>query len=110
MKNKLYEFECQRNNVTPKEFFNYCRKQAEKKNVDITTWIDDFETWENPLQKEEYHTNNHEDWEEPLKESIKIMSYNLHLFFQNNYNIIMEFEFCTETKGYGYCYMMEYER
>ena len=107
---KMYEFECQRRNVTPKTFFEYCRKQAEKKNIDITWWIDDFETWERPLLPEEYHVCKHEDWEVPLNESIKIMPYDLHLYFQNNYNIIMEFEFDTETKGHGYCYMMEYQR
>ena len=49
---KMYEIECQRTNVTPKEFFEYCRKQAAKKGLDIECWTD-FEHWSNPLVKEE---------------------------------------------------------
>ena len=28
MKNKKYEVECQRRDVTPKQFFEYCRKRC----------------------------------------------------------------------------------
>lgn len=32
---KLFEIECQRHNVTPKQFYEYCRKQSAKKGLDI---------------------------------------------------------------------------
>lgn len=106
---KLYEIECQRTNVTPKAFFEYCRNQADKKGIDIEIWIN-YEDWINPSYKEEYHINNHEDWEEPKREVIKSMPYDMQMYMQNSYNIIMEFQFDTETKGYGYLYMVEYKR
>lgn len=106
---KIYEIECQRTNVTPKEFFEYCRKQAAKKGLDIECWTD-FEHWSNPIVKEEYHTTEHNNEEETLRETIKIMPYDLQYYFQKAYNFIMEFQFDTDTKGCGYLYMMEYER
>ena len=106
---KMYEIECQRTNVTPKAFFEYCRKQAAKKGIDIEIWIC-YEDWVSPINKEELHTNEHKDWDNPLREKIKMMPYDTQYYLQNSYNFIMEFQFDTATKGYGYLYMTEYER
>lgn len=109
MKKKMYEFECQRSNVTPKQFFTYCKNQMEKKSIDIKSWIE-FENWENPINPEKYHVNDHKDWEVPQREALKNMPYDWQMFLQDAYNFIMEFEFDTETKGHGYLYVVEYER
>lgn len=106
---KMYEIECQRTNVTPKEFFEYCKKQAAKKGLDIECWTD-FEHWSNPIAKANYHTNEIENEEGTFRETIKIMPYDLQYYFQKAYNFIMEFQFDTDTKGFGYMYAMEYER
>lgn len=104
---KKYEVECQRTNVTPKAFFEYCRKQAAKKGLDIECWTD-FENWVNPLVPEEFHTYKHETWEVPAYEAVKYMPYDLQMYLEKTYNFIMEFEFDTETKGHGYMYAMEF--
>lgn len=103
--NKMYEIECQRTNVTPKAFFEYCRKQVAKKGIDIECWTD-FEHWSNPITQET-RTFEHENSQ---KETIKTMPYDLQYFLQGAFNFIMEFQFDTETKGYGYMYAMEFER
>ena len=106
---KMYEIECQRSNITPKAFFEYCRKQAVKKGIDIEMWMS-YEDWARPINPEESHTNEHKDWDNPLRETIKRMPYDTQYYLQNGYNFIMEFQFDTDTKGFGYLYMMEYER
>lgn len=41
---KLYECEIQRNNISPKQFFAYCKNQLKNKGVDIENWVE-FENW-----------------------------------------------------------------
>lgn len=41
---KLYEHEIERTNITPKQFFTYCKKQLEKKGINLEDWVD-FESW-----------------------------------------------------------------
>ena len=103
---KIYEVECQRTNVTPKAFFEYCRKQALKKGLDIEMWTE-FEQWTNPINPEKTHTYEHDDGQ---IEKITILPYDLLYYFKNAYNFIMEFQFDNETKGCGYMYAMEFER
>lgn len=83
---KNYEVECQRTNVTPKAFYEYCRKQSNKKGLDIESWVE-FDSWINPNSPEKYHINKHEDWEIPQIEGLGLMPYEWHLFLQNSYNI-----------------------
>ena len=104
---KLYEVECERNNVSPKEFFNYCKKRMETKGADLETWIDSYDEWEKPLRPEQYHTNDHLDWDEPQREAYKMLPFEMQIFLQGSYNFIMEFEFDTEKKGHGYMYAVE---
>ena len=106
---KMYEVECQRTNVTPKAFFEYCRKQLLKKGLEIESWSD-FEYWSNPIEQSEYHTNVYKNEDETIREIIKVMPYDLQYYLRNAYNFIIEFQFETETKGYGYMYAMEFER
>jgi hypothetical protein len=105
---KQYEIECTRNNVTPKVFYNYCKKRAALKGCDIESWLE-YSFWSNPLQKQQSQTYLHEDWETPLKETNKYMPYDWHLYLEKTYNLIMEFEFDTDTVGHGYFYLTEYE-
>ena len=37
---KLYEVEIERNNVTPRQFFSYCKRKMIGKGADITAWVD----------------------------------------------------------------------
>lgn len=103
---KLYEIECQRTNITPKQFFEYCRKQAEKKGLDIECWTD-FEHWCNPINPEKMHNFEHENGQIEKNQSLP---YDLQYYLQGAYNFILEFEYDTETKGHGYMYAMEFER
>ena len=105
---KLYEYEIQRTNITPKQFFTYCKNQLKKKNFDIENRVG-FDDWESPFAPYE-STCNHEDWEEPQKEICKTKPYEWQLFLQNAYNFIMEFDFYDENKGFGYFYIIEFER
>ena len=98
----------QRYNVTPRQFFTYCKKQLENKGFDIECWVE-YESWINPNSPCN-NTWNHENEEDPYIEVCKIQPYDYQLFLSNAYNFIMEFEFDTDTKGYGYMYAMEYER
>ena len=109
MANKLYEIEIQRSNITPKQFFSYCKKQAAKKGGDLELWIGEYELWEKPTDPCN-DTLKHEDWETPQTEICKLQPYEYQLFLAGAYNFIMEFDFYDETKGFGYLFMVEYER
>ena len=105
----IYEIECQRSNVTPKQFFNYCRKLFESKGLDVESWTS-FEDWVKPIQEEPYHSCYHADWEIPCAEACKYMPYNIQMYLQHSYNFIMEFEFYDGKRGYGYLYAVEFKR
>lgn len=104
----IYEVQCERNNVTPKEFFKYCEKRCEKQGVDIGIWVN-FDDWVEPnsLQRTECHTNKYLDGEKTQIETIKIMPYDWQMALLNSYNFIMEFEFDTKSKGHGFFYAVE---
>ena len=108
MANILYEIEVQRSNITPKAFFNYCKKAFEKNGQDIENWID-YEDWINPTNPYDTYSN-HEDWDEPAYEVYKSKPYEFQLFLSRNYNLIIEFDFWDDKKGFGYMYAIEYER
>ena len=101
---KRYEHEHERKNVTPKAFYNYCKKQLAKKGVDIEEWIN-FDLWSIPI--EESHTEIKHD--NGKVEKAFFLPYELQLYLQDSYNFIMEFYFDTETTGHGYMYLTEYE-
>ncbi len=106
---KKYEVECTRHNVSPCQFYSYCKKQFLKKaRIDLEMWIE-YNDWFNPMSSEEYHVNKHEEWDKPLKEIIKIKPYEYQMYLQNTYNFIMEFNFDDDKKGDGYMYAVEYK-
>ena len=45
MANKIYEIEIQRTNISPKQFFTYCKNQMLKKGIDLEIWIDEYESF-----------------------------------------------------------------
>lgn len=105
---RVYEIEIQRTNVTPKQFWNYCKKQMEKKGIDNSVCPDDFDDWAAPYQECNSY-NKHEDWDVPQIELIRIKPFDMHLFLQNCWNFIMEFTFDDEKTGVGYMYATEFE-
>ena len=107
VKTKRYEVECQRTNVTPKQFYNYCKIQALKQGTNIEEWID-FDYWTDEKTKIPYHTDNHNDWDEPRTEANKAMPFDHQMYLQNSYNVILEFQFHEDDKGYGYMYLVEF--
>lgn len=107
--NKLYEIECQRSNVTPKEFYNYCKKSCKKKGINFEEWCENFEQWSNPSYPQERYEITHEDEETHQIESLKILPYDIHLFLQRTYNFIFEFDFDTDKRGFGYFYLTEFK-
>lgn len=108
MSKKLYKIEIQRGNITPRQFFTYCKRQLEHKGLDIENWAG-FENWSNPISPCN-DTDDHKDWDEPQKEICKLRPYDYQLFLAGAYNFIMEFDFWDDTKGFGYLFMVEYER
>jgi hypothetical protein len=105
----LYEIECQRTGITPKSFFSYCKAQAAKKGVDIETWAN-YEDWTNEAIRNERSESNHSDWDEPKREICQAMPYDWQLYLERAYNFILEFQFDDEKTGYGYMYLVEFER
>lgn len=107
---KKYEVEIQRTNISPRQFFTYCKKEMKNRTgVSLQTWCDSFEDWSS--DKNEYVSEcYHDDWKVPVKEICKTKAYEWHLFLGKAYNFIMEFQFCDENKGSGYLYAVEFER
>lgn len=100
---KVNEIEVQRTNISAKQFYTYCKKRlAEKLNCDIESWTD-YEQWIAPRYKYDL-VNNHEDWDEPKREILKIQPYEIHEYLQGAYNFILEW-----NDGIGYMYHVEIE-
>lgn len=98
--------ESTRNNVTPKEFFRYCKMLCAKKGVDIESYIS-YDGWLNPSVKCNT-TYKHDEWETPLYEKNKYMELDTHLYLQDTYNFILEFSYENEKVGSGYFHIVEY--
>ena len=94
---KIYEVEIQRSNVSPKQFFSYCKRQFEKKTGITFGWIESFEEWASPAYQNSGIDSN------------IVKPYEYHLFERGSFNFIMEFTFDEDNMGYGYMYAIEYE-
>lgn len=98
---QVKELEIQRTGISAKQFYTYCKKKyAEKVNDDLENWTT-FSEWVNPSYSYDI-SNNHEDWDEPKKEILKIQPYEIHEFLQDAYNFILEW-----NDNIGYMYHVE---
>ena len=111
-KEKLYEVEIQRSNISPRQFFSYCARQFKQKTGnDISCWVEDYNEWSDPAHPEPYRRYEH-NWDGvKSSEVIKYMPYDWQLALSGAYNFIMEYEFgSTDKNGWGYFYAIEYKR
>jgi hypothetical protein len=128
--------EAKRNNVSVDEFFNYVKKQANKKGLDISVDRDEFENPGNP-RSIEYKVKNgvkysaYSDYKEDdtghqycvasrfeekvsewdnKAEILRSFPYNFQCYISFHdgtvYNEIMEFAFDTEKRGHGYYFLI----
>ena len=107
--NLKYFVETQRNNMTPRAFFNHCRKLLHKAGNGAEGWLGDddaYEHWSNNCIKYNI-TSYHEDWDEPKHEHMHSEPFHIQYFFQGSYNFILEFEFDDEKRGHGYMFAVE---
>lgn len=103
---KRYELEVSRSNITPKQFYNYCKKRFEEKTPTfLESWLE-YEQWESPITIQDYEYTKHNNG---LIEASKIKPYEFQIFLQNTYNFILEFEFDKDNKGHGYMYAVEFD-
>ena len=100
MTNTVYEIEIERRNVTPRQFWTYCKNQLAKRGIE--PFIETFEDFENPLAKSK--RTHHEDGCTTC-----VMPYEYQMYAPKAYNFIMEFEYWDEKTGFGYLYAVEYE-
>lgn len=96
------EIELQRYNITPKQFFTYCRRQAEKKGICLEAYTE-YEYWADRSHNVEYHEYRHE-WG---KEANTTKPYEMVMYMKDNdqgymYHMILEWQ-----DGSGYCYIKE---
>ena len=106
MGRKLYEVEVNRTNISPKQFFTYCKKEAARRTnglVDLEAWIS-FDEWVNPIQpcNDRWY---HDDWKPAAIEICKSEPYDVQWYLSNAYNFIFEW-----FDGHGYLYAVEFER
>lgn len=98
---KMYEVEIERTNISPKQFFSYCKRELKKRaDIDLEGWVEEYSTWENGSDFEV---------KEP-DETCKEKPFNFHYYNYNGYNFIMLFDFYEENNGFGYMYAMEFVR
>ena len=61
---KIYEAEMMRSNISPKQFWSYCKRElARRTGHDLEEWVE-YESWVNPYMPCNYRSG-HEDWDEP---------------------------------------------
>lgn len=92
------EIEINRHFKSAEKFYDYCQKQCEKKGISLEDWMENLEQFENPIQKSDHKTST---------EVCVMKPYEWHLFCKGSFNFIMEFDFYTETEGFGYLYILE---
>lgn len=100
---KLYEYEISRTDVTPNEFYKYCEKALMRKGIDMEAWVT-YDMWTETCQ---YNTQNNTQNKEEI---VKMNPYDFQMFYINAYNVILSFDFYDDKKGFGYLYIIEYER
>lgn len=89
MEKVMYKIECQRSGITPKAFWNYCKKQAAKHGASIEDWLT-YEDWSNERNNTKSTTSHHEDWGEPQTEVYCSMPYDVQYFLAKAYNFIKD--------------------
>ena len=95
------EVECQRTNVTPKEFYRYALRYAEKKGMKDYFPVENYIDWENPpCPCKPYYT-------EDKLERLEMQPFNIHIWRKSEFNMILEFDFYDEKRGFGYIYLAE---
>lgn len=100
MKNTVYEIEIERRNVTPRQFWTYCKNQLAKKGIEPLT--ETFEDFARPAI--ETHRHRTEDGC-----TVCVMPFEYQMYAPKAYNFIMEFEYYDGKTGFGYLYAVEYE-
>lgn len=105
----LYELECSRSGISPREFYRYCDRRFKQKTGDpLDNWVD-YAYWAD--ESHNYHNKtDHTDWDMPATEVITERPYEVQFFLTNAYNFILEFEFGDDDTGNGYMYVKEYKR
>ena len=100
--------ECQRHNVTPRQFFTYCKKQAAKNGINLEDWMS-YKDWTDSNVNNPYSSNDHDDWDFPKREAYKAVPYNWHFYLQGEYTFTFEFTHDNNdsTTGWGYMYIFE---
>jgi hypothetical protein len=110
---KLHEVEIQRQNVTPRQFWSYCKREIERRTggaLHLSDWLDNFGDWETPTCESKWHKDEHESWGEDARtEVIRYEPFGCQWYLQGSYNFIMEFDFYDEKTGFGYLYMCDME-
>lgn len=102
MKKVMYEFETLRRNVTPRQFYRWVATEFKKRTGENPAiWLDGYDTWSDPVQPSSRHTTD---------EICQTLPYDWQMYVRGDYNFIMEFHFDTDTRGWGYCYIVEFER
>lgn len=51
---KKYEVEVQRSNITPREFWWYCKQRMKAKGADLESWIGEYKDWVEPKYPEPF--------------------------------------------------------
>lgn len=109
---KVNEVEIQRSNITPREFYWYCKKELKRKTgLSLEDWIS-YQDWVSPgpALKCETHKNEHQfDDGTTQVEHVKYQPYNMQIYVSDTYNVILEFDFWDDRIGCGYFYHTEYE-
>lgn len=99
--------ESMRHNITPRQFFTYCKKQAEKKGISLEDWIS-FDDWTDSSINIPFSRNDHEDWTPPQREEYKAVLLDWHVYLEGAYTFIFEFTYDdNESTGCGYMYIYE---
>ena len=99
--------ECQRYNVTPRQFYTYCKNRAAVKGINLEDWMS-YKDWTDSNVNNPYSTNYHEDWNQPKREECKAVPYNWHFYLQGEYTFTFEFTHDGDVPtGCGYMYISE---
>lgn len=97
--NKEFEVTCNAI-TTPKAFWNRVSKAMESHGEDIRDWVESYDQWVKPFQPSKYkETNNY-----GVTTVSRFEPYEFQLYCSTDYNVILEFDFWDEIKGYGYFY------
>lgn len=106
---KVFEYEMERNEVTPARFLGYVRENCKKRGIDFDMSMEEFKRDDWSCQYFHGTPETRPCEAELIRDHPYDKQTYIHCFDGSVYNMICEFTFDSERTGHGYFYTIQTE-